>query len=98
MSITKETKQSLISEFSINENDTGSSEFGNTSHMLTPDQVRQFEELGYLFLPGTFSPEEMDVLREELPEDGILVDEVTQTGFASWSRCAFAWGHSPCRS
>ena len=26
MSITKETKQSLISEFSINENDTGSSE------------------------------------------------------------------------
>ena len=35
--------------------------------MLTPDQVRQFEELGYLFLPGTFSPEEMDVLRQELP-------------------------------
>ena len=24
--------------------------------------------LGYLFLPGTFSPDEMDVLREELPE------------------------------
>ena len=48
-------------------NETGSSEFGNTSHMLTPDQVRQFEELGYLFLPGTFSQDEMDVLRQELP-------------------------------
>ena len=26
----------------------------------------------------------LQVIREELPEDGIFVDEVTQTGFASW--------------
>ena len=26
----------------------------------------------------------LKVIREELPEDGIFVDEVTQTGFASW--------------
>ena len=26
----------------------------------------------------------LDVIREELPEDGIFVDEVTQVGFTSW--------------
>ena len=26
----------------------------------------------------------LKVIREELPEDGIFVDEVTQVGFASW--------------
>ena len=26
----------------------------------------------------------LDVIREELPDDGFFVDEVTQTGFASW--------------
>ena len=26
----------------------------------------------------------LDVIRSELPEDGVLVDEVTQVGFASW--------------
>jgi len=36
---------------------------------LTADQVRQFEEEGWLFLPETFSPEEVAVLRAEA--DGI---------------------------
>ena len=33
--------------------------------MLTPKQVRQFETEGYLFLPETFSDEEVAVLRDE---------------------------------
>ncbi|MBN8873242.1 MAG: phytanoyl-CoA dioxygenase family protein [Rhodospirillales bacterium] len=33
--------------------------------MLSQDQVRQFHEEGYLFLPETFTPEEIAVLREE---------------------------------
>jgi ectoine hydroxylase len=33
--------------------------------MLTPHQVRQFEEEGYLFLPETFTDEEVAVLRDE---------------------------------
>lgn len=33
--------------------------------MLTDDQVRQFHEEGYLFLPDTFTAEECAVLREE---------------------------------
>ncbi len=33
--------------------------------MLTEDQVRQFHEEGYLFLPETFSAEEVDVLKSE---------------------------------
>src|ERR671913_1295447 len=32
---------------------------------LTQEQVRQFQEEGWLFLPETFSPEEVAVLREE---------------------------------
>src|ERR671912_650490 len=32
---------------------------------LTQEQVRQFHEEGWLFLPETFSPEEIAVLREE---------------------------------
>ena len=33
--------------------------------MLTPQQVRQFQEEGYLFLPDTFRDEEIAVLRDE---------------------------------
>jgi ectoine hydroxylase len=33
--------------------------------MLTPQQVRQFQEEGYLFLPETFTDEEIAVLRDE---------------------------------
>ena len=33
--------------------------------MLTEAQIRQFHEDGYLFLPDTFRPEEIAVLREE---------------------------------
>jgi ectoine hydroxylase len=33
--------------------------------MLTPQQVRQFEQEGYLFLPDTFTDEEVAVLRDE---------------------------------
>jgi ectoine hydroxylase len=33
--------------------------------MLTPQQIRQFEEEGYLFLPETFTDEEVAVLRDE---------------------------------
>ncbi len=32
---------------------------------LTSDQVRQFETEGWLFLPELFSPEEVDILRDE---------------------------------
>jgi ectoine hydroxylase len=33
--------------------------------MLTPQQVRQFQDEGYLFLPDTFRDEEIAVLRDE---------------------------------
>ncbi len=33
--------------------------------MLTADQIRQFNEEGYLFLPETFSPEEVAILKSE---------------------------------
>ena len=32
---------------------------------LTPQQLRQFDEQGYLFLPDCFSEEEVAVLRDE---------------------------------
>ena len=32
---------------------------------LTPEQLKDFDELGYLFLPGCFSEEEVAVLRQE---------------------------------
>jgi ectoine hydroxylase len=35
---------------------------------LTPEQIRQFEEEGYFFLPGCFSEEEVAVLRDEAEE------------------------------
>jgi ectoine hydroxylase len=35
---------------------------------LTPEQIRQFEEEGYFFLPGCFSDEEVAVLRDEAEE------------------------------
>ena len=35
----------------------------------------------------------LNVIREELPEDGFFVDEVTQVGFASWY--AFPCYHHP---
>ncbi len=34
---------------------------------LTPAQVAEFAEQGYLFLPGVFSPSEMSVLNAEVP-------------------------------
>ena len=34
---------------------------------LAPDQVRIFEDQGYLFLPNLFSPAEVTVLRDEVP-------------------------------
>jgi ectoine hydroxylase len=38
---------------------------GGEWSMLTPQQVRQFEQEGYLFLPDTFTDEEVAVLRDE---------------------------------
>jgi len=35
---------------------------------LTPEQVAQFDEQGYLFFPGLFSPAEIAVLLEEVPQ------------------------------
>jgi len=35
---------------------------------LTPEQIRQFEEEGYFFLPSCFSDEEVAVLRDEAEE------------------------------
>ena len=39
---------------------------------LTQEQVAQFEEQGYLFLPSLFSAAEMEVLNAEVP--GILAE------------------------
>ena len=33
--------------------------------MLTPADIRQFQEEGYLFLPETFSPDEIAILKSE---------------------------------
>src|SRR5438105_70411 len=41
---------------------------GGTPVKLTPEQIRQFEEEGYFFLPGCFSDEEVAVLRDEAEE------------------------------
>ena len=35
---------------------------------LTPAQIAEFEEQGYLFLPSVFSPQEMDLLNAEVPK------------------------------
>lgn len=40
---------------------------------LTPEQIRHFEEEGYLFLPDLFSKQEMDILNAEVP--GILAEK-----------------------
>ena len=32
---------------------------------LTEEQLKEFDETGYLFMPGKFTPEEADVLRAE---------------------------------
>ena len=32
---------------------------------LTPEQLKQFDREGYLFLPGLFTPEEAALLKEE---------------------------------
>ena len=34
---------------------------------LSPDQISEFEEQGFLFLPGVFSAEEMAILNAEVP-------------------------------
>src|SRR3954451_21670950 len=38
---------------------------GRTAMKLSGDQVRHFHEEGWLFLPETFTPDEIAVLREE---------------------------------
>lgn len=40
---------------------------------LTQDQLKEFDEQGYLFLPKLFTPAEMDVLNAEVP--GILAQK-----------------------
>jgi ectoine hydroxylase len=57
---------------------------------LTPAQVAEFEEQGYLFLPSLFSPEEMAVLNAEVP--GLLAqhrDEVVREKGTEAPRTAF---------
>jgi ectoine hydroxylase len=34
---------------------------------LTPEQLRHFDEEGYLFFPDYFSPEETNILKSEIP-------------------------------
>ena len=59
--------------------------------MLTEDQVRQFHEEGYLFLPETFSPEEVailkseaeDIYRQERPEVWREKSGAPRTAFAA---------------
>ena len=57
---------------------------------LTPSQVAEFEEQGYLFLPSVFSAEEMALIRDELP--GIFAQkrpEVIHEKNSSSPRSAF---------
>lgn len=57
---------------------------------LTSDQLRQFEEEGYLFLPHVFSREEMDLLNGEVP--GLFAekrDEVVREKGSEAPRSAF---------
>src|SRR5882672_1980246 len=35
---------------------------------LTPEQLKRFDEQGYLFFPNYFSPEETQILKESIPE------------------------------
>ena len=35
---------------------------------LTPEQLKQFDEEGYLFFPNYFSPEETAILKGSIPE------------------------------
>ncbi len=41
---------------------------------LTPQQLRQFADEGYLFLPGCFLEEEVAILRDEA--EAVFIDEV----------------------
>src|SRR5260370_3639901 len=57
---------------------------------LTPAQIAEFEEQGYLFLPSLFSPEEMTILNAEVP--GLLAqhrDEVVREKGTEAPRTAF---------
>ncbi len=57
---------------------------------LTQDQLKEFDEQGYLFLPNLFSSEEMDLLNAEVP--GILAEkreEVVREKGADAPRSAF---------
>src|SRR4051812_21472651 len=45
-------------------------ENGETPMKLTPEQLREFDEQGFLFLPSLFNAQEMDILNREVP--GIL--------------------------
>jgi ectoine hydroxylase len=57
---------------------------------LTPAQVEEFNEQGYLFLPQVFSPAEMDLLNGELP--GIFAqarEEVIREKDSNAPRSAF---------
>ena len=35
---------------------------------LTPEQLKRFDDEGYLFFPNYFSPEETQILKESIPE------------------------------
>jgi len=57
---------------------------------LMPEQIEQFEEEGYLFLPNVFSREEMDLLNSEVP--GLFAqtrDEVVREKGSEAPRSAF---------
>jgi len=61
----------------------------NTRSIRRPSRVQELRALKSAMraeMQRTIGPilEILDVIRHELPEDGFLVDEVTQVGFASW--------------
>ena len=35
---------------------------------LTPEQLKRFDDEGYLFFPDYFSPEETQILKDSIPE------------------------------
>ena len=35
---------------------------------LTPEQLKRFDDEGYLFFPNYFSPEETQILKDSIPE------------------------------
>src|SRR5688572_23107405 len=79
---------------------------GGTAMKLTPEQLKQFDDDGYLFFPNYFSPEETAILKSEIPgvfaqrrEENVRekTGDVVRTAFAvhTWHPVFEALIHHP---